>query len=316
MQFEEFLLGLGEDQLCRFLASYDVGTDIPAPIHARLMDFVTQFCLVGGMPEAVATYQKTGSLQQVDAIKRNVLTAYTDDFAKYQPRIHYDRMITVLRQVPLMIGEKVKYVNIDPHARSKDLAESLTLLSMGRVIHRVFHSACNGVPLGADVNEKFFKFLFLDVGLVSTACGFTLLDYEKAGDVLLVNQGKISEQFVGQHLLDVRPPYAMPELYYWAREQKSASAEVDYVMAIGSYVMPVEIKAGKTGSLKSLQQFVREKNRPLGVRICSQHPSLTEARTSIPGANNVPFRLLSLPFYLVGQLERLVRRPLAVTGSQ
>lgn len=295
MQFEEFLLGLGEDKLYGFLCNYQLKEDIPSPIHERLMEFVRLYCLVGGMPEAVSIYHTTGAMSQVDEVKRNLLNAYMDDFAKYKPRINYERMVKVFRRVPLMIGEKVKYVGIDPHERSKDLAESLNLLAMGRVIHRVCHSACNGLPLGAEVNEKFFKLLFLDVGLMSTACGLTLLDYEKGDDLQLVNQGKISEQYVGQQLLDLRPLSSPPELVYWAREQKNASAEVDYVIPVDSRVVPVEVKSGKTGTLRSLQIFAHEKKRSLGIRICSQPPSVVDAQ----------FTLMSLPFYLVGQIMRL-----------
>ena len=125
--------------------------------------------------------------------------------------------------------------------------------------------------------------------------------------LFLVLRGLDSEQFVGQHLLDAHPLYAPPELYYWVREQKSASAEVDYVTAVGSQIVPVEVKSGKTGTLKSLQIFVREKNRSIGVRISSQPPSVTDNQISLPGAEPTPFKLLSLPFYLVGHLGRLVQ---------
>jgi predicted AAA+ superfamily ATPase len=306
MQFEEFLQAMGEDKLYQFLHEFQFKDDVPQSIHDRLMEFVKLYCLVGGMPEAISVYQKTKSLQQVEEVKRNILSAYTDDFAKYRPRIHYERILKVFRKAPLLIGEKIKYVNIDPHERSKDLSESLHLLSMAHLIHPVVHSACNGIPLGAEVNAKIFKILFLDVGLVSTACGLGFLDYEKEDDLQLVNQGKISEQFVGQYLLDMRPLYAPPELYYWVREQKSASAEVDYVIALGSQIVPVEVKSGKTGTLKSLQIFIKEKNRQVAVRISSQIPSVADVQTSLPGSESTPFQLISIPFYLVGQLERLM----------
>lgn len=297
MTFDEFLPALGEEKLCQFLDSYQLTESIPTPIHNRLMERVKLFCQIGGMPEAVSVYQQTQSLQQVDEIKRNILSTYMDDFAKYRPKVHYERLVKVFRKAPLLIGEKIKYVNIDPHERSKDLSESLHLLGMARILHQIFHSACNGVPLGAEVNDKIFKILFLDVGLVSTACGLGAMDYEKADDLQLVNQGKISKQFVGQHLMYLRPPYAPPELYYWMREQKSASAEVDYVVAQGANVVPVEVKSGKTGMLRSLQIFVKEKNRPMAVRISSQPPSVVET-----GA----FTLINLPFYMVGQFGRLI----------
>lgn len=205
-------------------------------------------------------------------------------------------MRKVFQKIPQLIGEKLKYVNIDSEERAKDLGQALDLLCMARVIHRVYHSSANGVPLGAEINQKFFKLLFLDVGLVSSMSGLNLLDFEKAENIILVNQGKLAEQFVGQHLLYDLPPYQTPELYYWAREKKNAAAEVDYVVSAGSQVIPMEVKSGKSGSLRSLHLFLKEKKLSLGVRFNSESPNVLKADN---------FTLISLPFYLIGQWKRL-----------
>jgi len=108
-----------------------------------------------------------------------------------------------------------------------DLAKALNLLYRARVAYPVYHSSCSGIPLGATVNPKKFKVIFLDVGLMSTVTGLNLLDYEKA-DVMRVNAGAVCEQYIGQHLLFSQHPYYEPEVYYWIREKKNSSAEVDY----------------------------------------------------------------------------------------
>ena len=111
-------------------------------------------------------------------------------------------------------------------------------------------------------------------------------------DLLQMNAGSQAEQFVGQELLAYTSVYEEPQLYYWERDKKGAMAEVDYVLQIGSKIIPVEVKAGTTGSLKSLAQFFLEKQVPFGVRI-SQHPlSFHE-------------KILSVPLYLISQLQRL-----------
>ncbi|MBI4223329.1 MAG: DUF4143 domain-containing protein, partial [Deltaproteobacteria bacterium] len=129
-----------------------------------------------------------------------------------------------------------------------------------------------------------------------SSCGLNRLDLE-AGDLNLVNQGKLSEQFVGQHLLYDQPSGQAPELYYWARERCNAAAEVDYIVASGSKIIPVEVKSGKTGRLKSLQVFLQEKKRTFGLRFNSQPPALLKQDGRL---------LLSLPFYLIGQWRRMV----------
>jgi predicted AAA+ superfamily ATPase len=304
LNFEEFLLALGETALLDYLENYKIEEAIPKPLHNKLIEHVKTFCLVGGMPESVKTYAASHSFSDCGLINQNILATYQDDFAKYGRKIDYALLRNTFRAVPNLIAEKTKYVKIDPHARAKDVAKSLDLLGMARICTKVFHSSSNGVPLRAQIDPKTFKLLFVDVGLVSAACGLNLLDYEKAGDVQLVNQGKISEQFIGQHLLYAGPPYQEPELFYWTREQRNAAAEVDYVISLGAKTIPIEVKSGKTGSLKSLHLFVFEKNATVGVRFNSEPPLLTKVKTSLP-EKNAEFSLISLPFYLVGQMPRL-----------
>ena len=308
MQFEEFLLALDKPQLCSFLEELSPNDSIPEAIHSQLLALLRQFMAIGGMPAVIETFLDSGSLQEADAVKQSILSTYQDDFGKYGTRVNHQRLIKVFRKLPRLVGSSFKYVHVDRHERSKDIAESLHLLCLARVAHRVCHSSSNGVPLHAEVNDRRFKVLFLDVGLVVRALGLGLLDFERAEDILLVNEGAVCEQFVGQHLLYSRELYEEPELHYWARERRNSQAEVDYVISESSEVVPVEVKAGKTGTLKSMHLFLQEKGRSLAVRLNSEPPSLLEAETSLTQRENVAFTLLSLPLYMVGQLRRLVRQ--------
>ena len=179
------------------------------------------------------------------------------------------------------------------------------MLEMARVAFLVKHSACNGIPLSAEVNDKKFKTLFLDVGLMASACGLSMIDVENADDVMMINSGSLCEQFVGQHLLYSNEFFKKPELHYWVREAKSSSSEVDYVISIGNRVLPIEVKAGKTGRLKSLHQFVKEKRVKFCIRINSEPPSFFRTSNSIPGGQKVEYQLFSIPFYLVEKIRRL-----------
>ena len=121
-----------------------------------------------------------------------------------------------------------------------------------------------------------------------------------------MNGGAVAEQFVGQHLLYGGPRYETPVLYYWTREARNAAAEVDYLMAPGRQVVPVEIKAGTTGSLRSLHQFLKEKRRDFGLRFNADVPSLLRDSKGLPDGTRIDYHLLSLPLYMVGQARRLV----------
>ncbi len=305
MQLDEFLRAAGKKRLARYLRRFHLGDEIPEAVHRQLTGWLRSFLIVGGMPDAVsAFFEADRSYRESEAVKHSILATFHDDFGKYGPRADAARLRKVFERLPHLVGGKLKYVHIDRGERAKDLATALRHLTQARVAYRVRHTAANGVPLGAEADERKFKVLGLDVGLMATASGLTILDLERADDVLLVNRGALCEQLVGQHLLYSTPGWEEPRLYYWAREKRGSSAEVDYVLSQGSEILPVEVKAGKTGTLKSLHLFLREKRRSFAVRLSSAPPSLLEAETSLPGSN-VPFRLLSLPLYLVGEVRRL-----------
>jgi predicted AAA+ superfamily ATPase len=141
------------------------------------------------------------------------------------------------------------------------------------------------------VNEKKFKLLFVDVGLMSRA-GKVGLSNLLSQDLLLINQGAVAEQFVGQELLAYQNPEEEPELYFWARDKKGSQAELDYVINLNNNIIPIEVKSGKTGRLKSLKQFMSEKNSPFGIQISQNQLSLQ---------NNI----LTIPLYMVGELQRI-----------
>lgn len=106
-----------------------------------------------------------------------------------------------------------------------------------------------------------------------------------ADRLMMINSGAVAEQFAGQHLLSERELYEKPELYYWAHEKKNSSAEVDYVTALVRNIIPIEIKAGKTGSLKSLHMFLRTKEKAFGICFNMDLPSLTENVTGLSWEN-------------------------------
>ena len=305
MSFKEFLNGTGREQLREFIEQFQIHNEFPKVIHAELMKVFRVYCAVGGMPEAIQTYHDSGSMLEVDTIKQSLLLTYRDDFNKYGRRIKHARLQRVFQKLPLQVGQKLKYVNLDRKEKSFELKKALHLLALARVYAPVYHSGANGIPLRAESNEKMQKPLFLDVGLLTASCGMSYVDIAGVDEVELVNSGSICEQFIGQHLLYARQYYEEPELFYWCREKRQASSEVDYVQACGSMIFPVEVKAGKTGTLKSLQVFLKEKGGTLGVRFNAGLPSLHDAAFSLPGASGT-FRLLSLPLYMVEELQKII----------
>jgi predicted AAA+ superfamily ATPase len=311
MRFEEFLLALGRDRLRQWLIDYQLDAPVPAEMHRELLRLLRQYLLVGGLPEAVATFAGNGSYRECEQVQQSILATYRDDFSKYAAVAKHRRVEKVFAGVPRLVGHKFMYSRIDREERSRDLAEALRLLCLAGIAHRVPHTHANGIPLAAEADDRNFKALFLDVGLLCRSLGLRASDLgPEAADLLLVNQGAVCEQFAGQHLAFSGPFYEEPVLHCWMRQQTSSNAEVDYVIAIGQDIVPVEIKAGRTGTLKSMQVFLEEKNRYFALRLNSDLPSLHEAQSSLASRPKRSFRLLSLPLYLVDQALRLCRTAL------
>jgi predicted AAA+ superfamily ATPase len=306
MTFGEFLDATGNERWSVFLNAFGCKETMPDTAHQTLLRLFRTYLALGGMPEAVETYARTYSLLEADRVKESILGTLRDDFAKYGQRVNHERLLKMFSRLPVMVGQRFKFANVSREDSARDLGRSLHLLELARLVYRVRQSSCSGLPVGAGAREDAFKVLFLDCGLLLHACGLRAADVEREPDLMLVNGGAAVEQVVGQHLLYARPPWEQPELFYWAREKPTSAAEVDYVIVRGGGIVPVEVKAGKTGRLRSLWQFVAEKEARLALRFNADKPSLLEVMDTMHDNTRISYRLLSLPLYLIDHANRLI----------
>ena len=306
LTFEEFLGGCGEDLLVDFLHSYKLKQELPESLHQKYMSFLKYYTLIGGMPEAVLCWIESNDIMEVGRVHASILQTYEDDFSKYRKRINPDHLRLVMKKIPLLVGTKLRYVNLDRNIAASSLGSAVKALSDAGIMTRIFHSDGNGLPLGAEISEKKYKSLFIDIGLYSTALGLRLTDVYTMDNILLINNGAMTEQFIGQHLLFNSPSWIKPELFYWHREKKGASSEVDYLISDGPAIVPVEVKAGKTGSLRSLHTFAALKGTKRALRFNGDLPSITDVKTTIEHIGGADYKLISLPLYMVGQFNRIL----------
>ena len=307
LSFEEFLLAKNETVLLAFIQQMDFTTPVALPVHHKLLDLFREYLIVGGMPEAVATWVNTDALAEVARIQSDLRMAYRDDFVKYTPRIDTQYLDAVWQAVPRLLGGKFVYSQVARDLQSTKLKAALGLLCQARVCYKAVATAANGVPLMAEANAKRFKVGLLDVGMTSALLGLQLHEVNQIGDINLINQGAISEQIVGQLLRASQPLYQAPQTYYWARENKSANAELDYVWASGGQIVPIEVKSGATGSLKSLHLFMHLKQLPHAVRVNADLPSQVPVAVKLHDGQVAKYQLSSIPFYLIEQLQRLLQ---------
>lgn len=312
MGFGEFCLALGEDPLVAWLQELTAqriakGRSIPEEMHAKAAGLFRAWLLVGGMPAVVEAYRAERSALAAAAVQRDLMATLRDDFAKYAGRVPHARLRSVLDSVPQQLGRKFTYRHVDPDERAADLKRAVDLLCLARVCHRVRATPARGLPLGAGAKDAAFKLLSLDVGLVSAALRVDLAAMERTPELALVHRGALAEQAVGQLLRVTFESNDEPALYWWRRERRGAEAELDYVHAVGGRLIPIEVKSGKAGTLKSLHGFVAERGLPLALRVHSRPPEVQDVEAETP-LGRASYRLLSLPPYLVEQAPGLIER--------
>lgn len=306
--FEEFLLAKNETHLLSAIENVSIEESFNTALHDKANQLFKEFVTVGGMPEAVSTWIKTSSLEALAEVHNNLISTYQDDFAKYAGKLTITHLEEVLHAVPKLLTKKFVYSHVDPAARHGSIKQALSLLLKARLCHKVQSTSANGIPLGAEVNSKIFKIILIDVGLVSTMLGLKLHQFSSMEDILVINKGALAEQVVGQLLRLLSPFYVEPTLHYWNRELANSSAEIDYLIQDNQRLIPIEVKAGVEGKLRSLHQFMSEKPWKLAVRFYAGPVQRDHIKSKTTTGDMNDYELISLPFYLLGQLYRLLKQ--------
>ncbi len=309
MSFTEFLNAVRAEGLARAIDAFEMERGLDPAVHQRLMQQLRAYLFTGGMPEAVQAYANTGRFRDTTEVHRSIVDTYREDFPKYVGSRSLSRIVNAFNFAARNVGRKVKYIHFSREDKAATIKADIELLCMARVLSKVTHSHCNGLPLQADFDPRSYKLLFMDVGLMNAVSGLGWSAIENTDETRLVNEGAMAEQFVGQHLEGLLAESPNRGLSYWLREGRAANAEVDYVAAFDGRIVPIEVKAGASGSLKSLHQFVAEKTTPVAVRFDVALPSIQTIRTRVQqgrGPIDVAYRLISLPMYLVERLPAIL----------
>jgi len=306
MNFQEFLLALNEESLVKYMIAFSLESAIPEAIHQKLLNYLRLYFSVGGMPQAVDVYRKNQNLSDVSVIHESIIRSFEFDFSKYGSQKQQQIMTRLIKYIPRTAGQKFKYANFDNSLRSAEIKNAINLLEMSRIIHLVQNTKASTPPLETGTNNKVFKIIFLDIGLTNHILNLNFVDLR---NYILNNEGSISEQFIGQELLQNGQSYYDGALYYWMREKAGTGSEIDYVTTLNNNILPIEVKAGKTGRLKSLHVFMALKKPSTAIRFNTDTPSVFLMDTKLnldKEIKEVRFKLISLPLYLVGEMKRLV----------
>ena len=205
-----------------YLRSLHIGDIIEGVIHQKLLNIIREYFALGGMPAVVSEYLQSKSLLQCQDIQTAILTAFRQDFGKYAERMPHKHLQTIFIKTPGLIGQWLKYSTLDPDTSPTTLKNAIRKLCDAGLLIPVYATSAAGLPFVTHMNEKKCKLLFLDVGLVKRACnlGLELLFTE---DLLLINNGALAEQFVGQELLACMGREEVNTLFFGFEKKRAAA---------------------------------------------------------------------------------------------
>ncbi len=282
LSFEEFLSAIGEELLASAYKNATPENPLVEVVHNKLLQRFNTFILTGGMPKVVTEYIDSQDLRNCQLVLNDLVVSYKDDFKKYHKRISEERLSIVLESVARQRSGKYVYSNVNDNLSISQVKLTLEILIKAGLVYPVVHSSANGIPLGAETNERYQRMSLFDTGILLRMLGLNLTELYIQGIGNLTNKGSLAEIFVATELVKNSSCYEPPQLFCWHREKKDSQAEVDFVIQRGSEIIPVEVKSGTKGSMQSLRIFMAEKHSLYGIRTSLENFSNYENIKVVP----------------------------------
>ncbi len=288
LTFAEFLQATGNERFAGILADGQHDDSLAVAFHAKLIDLLRVYYVVGGMPEAILSYIEEGNLLKVRQVQANILTAYDQDFSKHAPVNVVPRIREIWEALPAQLAKENKrffFRMIREGARAKDYELALRWLEDAGLVRRISRVNKAALPLSAYADATIFKLFLLDVGLLGAKSGLNPQVILNQSAIFVEFKGALTEQFVSQEL-----HAAGVEVFYYANDE--SRGEIDFMVNFAEEVMPIEVKSGKNVSTRALSGFAK-KNPTVRPVILSTLPLGTRSGTEL------------IPLYMAGGIDTL-----------
>lgn len=253
-----------------------------------------RYVLLGGMPEIIQQYIINRDVASLSPIYHSLITTYMDDVEKYAP--DSSKIIRhCIETAPYEAGKRIKFVGFgQSNYKSRDISEALKTLEEAMLLYLLYPVTSVALPATRSF-KKSPRLQFLDTGILNFMAKLqgNFFDFD---DLFSFYKGIIAEHIIGQELLAGSDLNEKP--LFWVREKKQSSAEVDYIIPYKKHLIPVEVKAGKSGTLRSLHQFIDRCSHAYAVRLYSSSFKLTNEITP----SGKKYKLLSLPYFLISNI--------------
>ncbi len=305
--FREYLFAMNETKLLINLEN----DEVPVFAHDLLMASFRRYATIGGMPQVLNDYSAEQNITSLSHVYEALLLSYYDDVEKYAKTALQTQMIQhVIGNAFQGASERITFEKFGNSAyRSREMKEAFMALEKTFLLNLVYPLTRTDFPIKPDFRKK-PRLHLVDTGLVNYSSGMMgeMVFSQNINDVY---RGKIAEHIVGQELRSTSHS-AMFKLNFWVRDKKESTAEIDYIFPYKGLLIPVEVKSGHAGKLRSLHQFIDAAPHRIAVRVWQGKPSIETART-IAGKE---FILLNLPFYMVHRIEKELGKVVAQNAPQ
>lgn len=289
LNFQEYLAATGKDDLLKYLNM----VPLKPVAHKLLLDAFHRYAIIGGMPEVVKMDIQRQNLSDLTRTYESIWGTYKNDVEKYSTNDTERKIIRHLMDTaPLYLDERVKFQGFgNSNYRSREISEAFRTLEDARLIRLIYPTTDLESPVKPDL-KKSPRLQFLDTGLVNYTLGIQL-EMLGMADLNSAYKGAVIPHLVTQELISLQSISAHKP-NFWVREKSQSNAEVDLLYAYQKLVIPIEIKSGSTGSLKSLHQFIDAADHPYAIRMYQGVFNIERAVTP----NQKPYLLMNLPYYL------------------
>ncbi len=281
--------------LAEKLSSLDF--DQPTDTHQLLLNRFYEYSFVGGMPEAVSVFHHTKSYSSIRDIYDSILIGYIEDVEKYSNLARAKYLSYAIDRAPLYVAERITYEKFgESHFRSREMSEAFNSLEKALIVFRARPSSSLQIPV-IEKPRKSPKLFFLDIGLVNYRIGINYF-FDRKKPLSAAFRGKLAEQVVAQELVALNN--TAPRLCFWVRER--GTAEIDFIYRFRDYLIPIEVKSGATGKMKSLNLFMEKSDHPYAVRIYSGKSQIDKIH--LPSGKK--YFLFSIPYYFLSKFDQAI----------
>lgn len=293
INFPEFLSAIGNTALLDQLNTIPI-RDVA---HKTLLDLFNRYAIIGGMPEVVRKYVETLNIADLPTIYESIWETYKEDVVKYAANNSEARIIKhIMSTAHFELDSRIKFQNFgNSNYRSREVGEAFRNLDDAKVIQLIYPTTDSSPPLLPDL-KKSPRLQFLDTGLINHELNIQV-EMLAMEDLNNAYRGAVIPHLVAQELLSLST-FKTVKPIFWVREKNQSSAEVDLVVQFNKLVIPIEIKSGKEGKLKSLHQFIEEAPHPYAVRMYAGKFSIEQHSTR----SGKQYFLMNLPYYLSTKL--------------